>query len=72
MNGTNKPSLFEYVIIWHPNPDQEKDGKKSCIIADRKMILAKSHEAASMAASMDIPADKKNELDQIQICVRPF
>lgn len=68
----DKPQAFEYLIIWHPTPDQAKEGKKSEIIAGPKLILAKSLEAASMAAAMDIPANKKEELDQIQVPIRPF
>ncbi|HNG68634.1 MAG TPA: hypothetical protein PLP63_06805 [Saprospiraceae bacterium] len=68
----DRPQAFEYLIIWHPTPDQAKGGKKSEVIAGPKLILAKNLEAASMAAAMEIPTDKKDELDQVQVVIRPF
>lgn len=68
----DRPQAFEYLIIWHPTPDQAKGGKKSEIIARPKLILAKNIEAASMAAAMEIPTEKKGELDQLQVVIRPF
>lgn len=64
--------LFEYCIIWHPTPEQAKEGRKTEIIRDVTRILAKSIEAASMAASMNIPVERKDDLDQIQVVLRPF
>jgi len=68
----DRQQLFEYCIIWHPTPDQAKEGRKTEIIRDVTRILSKNLESASMAASMNIPADKKDELDQIQVVLRPF
>jgi hypothetical protein len=65
--------LFQYAIIWHPTEKQIKDeGLKSTVLVEVKTILAKDQNSATMAAAMEIPADKKGELDQIQIAVRPF
>jgi hypothetical protein len=36
------------------------------------MILAETQSSALMAASMEIPSDKKDQLDQIEILMRPF
>lgn len=69
----SQPTLFQYAIIWHPNAKQIKEeGLKSKVLVDPKIILATDINAANMAAAMDIPADKKVELDQIQIAMRPF
>ncbi len=68
-----KPTLFVYAIIWHPTPKQITDeGLKSLILVNPKTILASDLNAANMAAAMDIPTDRKGELDQIQIAMRPF
>ncbi|MCC6818568.1 MAG: hypothetical protein IT245_06745 [Bacteroidia bacterium] len=69
----SKSTLFQYAIIWHPTDKQIKDeGLKSIVLVEPKTILASDVNAANMAAAMDIPADKKGELDQIQIAMRPF
>jgi len=65
--------LFQYAIIWHPTEKQLKEeGLKSIVLVEVKTILAKDQNSATMAAAMEIPTDKKGELDQIQIAVRPF
>ena len=48
------------------------DGLKSKVLVEPKMILAESQPSALMAASMEIPTDKKDQLDQIEILMRPF
>lgn len=69
----SKSTLFQYAIIWHPTDKQIKDeGLKSIVLVEPKTILASDVNAANMAAAMDIPADRKGELDQIQIAMRPF
>ena len=68
-----KSTLFQYAIIWHPTEKQSKDDNlKSKVLVEPKMILAESQPSALMAASMEIPADKKDQLDQIEILLRPF
>lgn len=65
--------LFQYAILWHPTEKQVKeDGAKSKVLVDLKTILAADTNSAAMAAAMEIPADKKSELDQIEIALRPF
>jgi hypothetical protein len=65
--------LFQYAILWHPTEKQVKDeGLKSKVLVELKTVLAADQNSAGMAAAMEIPADKKNELDQIEIAVRPF
>lgn len=69
---SNLPQAFQFLIIWHPTPDQAKEGRKSEIIVDLTTILSSSKEAASMTAAMRIPDRLKEEIDQIQIAIRPF
>jgi hypothetical protein len=68
-----KSQLFQYAIIWHPTEKQSKDDSlKSKVLVDPKMILAESQSSALMAASMEIPTEYKDQLDQIEILMRPF
>lgn len=65
--------LFQYAILWHPTEKQVKDeGLKSKVLVEPKTILAADQQSAAMAAAMEIPAEKKTELDQIEIVLRPF
>lgn len=69
----SKPALFQYMILWDPTEKQIKDeGLKSKVLVDLKTILANDLNSANMSAAMDIPADKKGELDQIRIAMRPL
>jgi hypothetical protein len=68
-----KLKLFQYVILWHPTEKQEKeDGLKSKVLIDLTTIIAIDQNTAAMIAAMEIPIDKKLEIDQIEIAVRPF
>lgn len=69
----DKLKLFQYAIIWHPTEMQVKDnGSKSIILVQPTILLAKDLSSAQLAAAMEIPIDKKAELDQIEIALRPF
>lgn len=72
-NIMNNPKLFQYAVIWHPTEKQIKEENlKSKVLVDLTTILATDQSSASMAAAMEIPNEKKTELDQIEIVVRPF
>lgn len=65
--------LFQYAVLWHPTEKQSKEeGLKSKVLIEPKTILAVDQNGAAMAAAMEIPTDKKTELDQIEIVLRPF
>ena len=65
--------LFQYAILWHPTEKQVKDeGMKSKVLIEPKTILSADQNGAAMSAAMEIPTDKQNELDQIEIVIRPF
>lgn len=69
----NRPTLFQYAIIWHPTEKQVKDDDaKSKVLQEVATILAKDVNEVNMIAAMEIPSDMKKQLDQIQIAVRPF
>ena len=68
-----KAQLFEIAILWHPTDKQIKDdGAKTKLLAGPKTLLAKDQNAAQLSAAMEIPAEYKEQLDQIQIAIRPF
>ena len=68
-----KAKLFQYSILWHPTEKQEKeDGLKSKMIIEPKIILALDQNSASMTAVMDIPQEYRNQLDQVEVALRPF
>lgn len=68
-----KSKLFQYAILWHPTEKQEKEeGLKSKVIVEPKIILASDDKSASMSAVMDIPAEYKTQLDQVEVALRPF
>lgn len=68
-----KAKMFQYAVLWHPTEKQEKEeGLKSKVIIEPKTILSADQNNAAMAAAMEIPSDYKNQLDQIEIVIRPF
>lgn len=68
-----KLKLFQYLILWHPTSKQKKDeDAKSKIIQEITNALASDAGAVNMKAAMSIPPEYKDELDQIEIVVRPF
>lgn len=65
--------LFQYAILWHPTEKQKKeDGAKSQVLVELNTILASDQSGAALAAAMEIPTEKKGELDQIEVVLRPF
>lgn len=68
-----KAKLFQYAVLWHPTEKQFKEeGKKSTVIVEPKTILATDQASANMSAAMQIPTEYKDQLDQIEIALRPF
>jgi hypothetical protein len=70
--ATTKLTLFEYVIVWHPNENQEKEGKKSTLVEGPKCMMAKEEKAVFMTAVSQLGEEYKDQLDQIDVIVRPF
>ena len=65
--------LFEYAILWHPTEKQKKEESlKSKIVQEPKFILQVDQSKAAMAIAMDIPKEYKDQLDQVEVVVRPF
>lgn len=64
--------LFEYAIIWNPNGKQSKKGQKPKILVAPTTILQKSAEEVGVLAAREIPSKYLDQLEQIDIAVRPF
>ncbi|MCB1711311.1 MAG: hypothetical protein KDH96_02160 [Candidatus Riesia sp.] len=64
--------LFQYAVIWNPNEKQAEAGEKAKILVEPKFELATSQDAVTKKAIRAIPADYDDQLDQVQIAVRPF
>lgn len=50
----------------------EEEGRKSELLAEPSFALCKDIQTASIMAATNIPLEKKGELNQIEIAVRPF
>ena len=64
--------VFQYAAFWQPNDQQKKEGQKPKLIIEVKTVLSADQNGAFMLASREIPEDYLNQLDQVQIVVRPF
>lgn len=58
--------------MWNPTVDQAKDGKKAKVIQEIKSVMAKDQAQVTLLAAREIPKEYLEDLDQIQIAVRPF
>lgn len=67
-----KSKLFEYVVLWHPTEKESKDGKKSSIIVPKKEVLVADDKTAFILANREIPETYLDQLDQVEVIVRPF
>ncbi len=69
--------LFEYAIIKHPTEKEKKDGKKSELLKSKSGFfithtIADDIDRAKLLAARDIPDDLIDQLDRMEIAVRPF
>lgn len=64
--------LFQYAILWHPNKKELEDGLKSKVLVPINTILGIDPTKVAMMAAMEIPAEYKTVLDQIEVVIRPF
>jgi len=65
-----KMKLFEYVMLFHPK--DEKSIEKTKILKPVFTILAKDEKQAGMIVAREIPQEHLDNLDQLEIIVRPF
>lgn len=73
-----KLSYFEYVVLYHFKTEKDNAGnditKNSIVIVEPKTILALDATTVGKIAARAIPEEyeKKNELNQCEVIVRPF
>lgn len=65
-----KLRLFQYVVLLHPAKDDDK--VKTTFIVEPTMKLAKDERSLSMAIAKEIPEDHVDNLDNVEILIRPF
>ena len=65
-----RAKLFEYVIVWLPTEQQEKEGQKAQIVIDLTRLLAKDITTAQTIAARAIPEQYMNQLEQIEVLFR--
>jgi hypothetical protein len=69
-------ALFEFCILHHPQPRKDAQGNEvrpnSEIICDVQRVLAKDEAQASILAARKIPEANMENLQDIEIRVRPF
>jgi hypothetical protein len=64
---------FEYLMLLHPATD--KDGKevgRTEILKQPKFLLAKDEKQVGTMAAREIPEEHIDNLDRVEIIVRPF
>lgn len=67
--------LMEYAVVYHPKPRKEGDQMvedPSVILVEPKRVIAKDEKTAAILAAREIPDDKLDVIDQVEILVRPF
>lgn len=62
--------LYQYAILLHPTKDDKKG--KSKLIVEPTTVLAANDDVAQMMAVKSIPEDYADQLEQIDIAIRPF
>lgn len=67
-----KSKVFETMVLWHPTADQFKNGQKSKIIVELKTTLEPDEKSAGMKAIKSIPDEFNDQLEQIEVVVKPF
>ena len=67
-----KLKLFEYAVLWHPNEDESKDGKKTKVLEEPKRELAENDKNLMMKIIRNVPAEYGEQLDQLEIIIHPF
>ena len=71
-----KSKLFEYIILYHPKDKKDKDGnditEKTKLVRASKSFLGKDEREVSMVAAREIPDEYLDDLERVEIVIRPF
>jgi len=63
--------LFQYAILLHPDEDLDEK-QKTKILKDPSTILAGDDKQAAMRIAREIPEEHLDDLDRVEILIRPF
>lgn len=68
--------LYEYAILFHPRykaraKDEEADTKTE-LVQEPKWTLARDDKQVAMIAARSVPEKYLDDLDRIEILIRPF
>lgn len=76
MAQVNGQKLFDMAILFHPaqTEDEVKRGvrAKSAVLVAPKTILAADDKEAAVLAAREVPQSHLDQLDRVEILVRPF
>ena len=64
--------LYQYVAFLRPTEKEAKEGNIGKVIVDPTTILSVNEQSASIMASRAIPEEYINQIDRIEVAVRPF
>lgn len=65
--------LFEYAAILQPEEDEDGNVKeKAKLIVDVTRVLAESEQEVSIRAARELPNSVIEDLDRVEIIIRPF
>ena len=69
-----KSTLYEIVVLWHPDPnnDDEMKTKKSKVIIEPRYELANDEKSLLYRVSREIDEKYVEQMNQIEIIIRPF
>lgn len=67
-----KQKLYQTTVLWHPTSAQSKDGQKSKIVCEPKVLLGTDEKSVGMQTIKSIPNEYDTQLEQIEVVVCPF
>lgn len=67
-----KQTLYQYCAIWHPSEKEAEAGTKSQIILELGSMLSNDQNSALLAVARKVPEKYVEQLDQVEILIRPF
>lgn len=64
---------YEFTMVLNPTTEEAKVGTGPKLLMERpKLVMAKDETAAAMLAGRAIPDDQIDNVDRIEVFVRPF
>ena len=64
--------LFQYAIVLQPKIEDDKEVEEGKIIKEIETIFAASDREVTIRAAREIPEEYMDQLDRVEVAVRPF